>query len=218
LRTRSSKRRCHPAPASRATRISSCRIWCCGFESSVIDTFTEHQRVAQKRVRSLMWRFYADLETYRINPTPRRRRQLRARFNRIFCRRTGFVTLDRLLARLHANKAELLEVLDRPDIPLHTLRTRHPLSRDQAKAQRWHPRRWRTGLSRRLPWTGQDLCQIGGSPSRIISAAASASLASRPSSLSPILSVAAASPRSFNARGLAPLTCAVEGCCSIQLS
>ena len=34
--------------------------------------------------------------------------------------RTGFVTLDRLLARLHANKAELLMVLQRPEIPLHT--------------------------------------------------------------------------------------------------
>src|SRR5215212_3000039 len=29
-------------------------------------------------------------------------------------------TLDRLLARLHANKAELLGVLERPEIPLHT--------------------------------------------------------------------------------------------------
>jgi hypothetical protein len=45
---------------------------------------------------------------------------LRARFNRIFTRKTGFVTLDRLLARLHANKSELLKVLDRPEIPLHT--------------------------------------------------------------------------------------------------
>jgi hypothetical protein len=34
--------------------------------------------------------------------------------------KTGFVTLDRLLARLHANKPELLKVLDRPEIPLHT--------------------------------------------------------------------------------------------------
>jgi Transposase IS66 family len=34
--------------------------------------------------------------------------------------KTGFVTLDRLLARLHANKRELLMVLDRPEIPLHT--------------------------------------------------------------------------------------------------
>ena len=40
--------------------------------------------------------------------------------DRIFRRRTGFVTLDRLLARLHANKAELLMVLERPEIPLHT--------------------------------------------------------------------------------------------------
>ena len=40
-------------------------------------------------------------------------------FDRIFARRTGFVTLDRLLARLHASKRELLMVLDRPEIPLH---------------------------------------------------------------------------------------------------
>ena len=45
---------------------------------------------------------------------------MRARFDRIFLRRTGFVTLDRLLKRLHANKAELLMVLDRPETPLHT--------------------------------------------------------------------------------------------------
>jgi hypothetical protein len=29
-------------------------------------------------------------------------------------------TIDKLLARLHANEAELLMVLDRPEIPLHT--------------------------------------------------------------------------------------------------
>jgi hypothetical protein len=45
---------------------------------------------------------------------------MRARFDRIFARRTGFALLDRLLARLHANKPELLMVLERPDIPLHT--------------------------------------------------------------------------------------------------
>jgi hypothetical protein len=32
----------------------------------------------------------------------------------------GSVALDRLLARLHGRKAELLLVLDRPEIPLHT--------------------------------------------------------------------------------------------------
>ena len=85
-----------------------------------LDTFTDQQRTAQQHVRSLIWNFYADLKAYRTNPTPRRSSQLRARFDRIFRRRTGFVTLDRLLGRLHANKAELLAVLDHPDIPLQT--------------------------------------------------------------------------------------------------
>jgi hypothetical protein len=71
-------------------------------------------------MRALIWDYYADLRAYRANPAARRRRTLRARFDRIFHRRTGFATLDRLLARLRANKPELLKVLDRPEVPLHT--------------------------------------------------------------------------------------------------
>jgi hypothetical protein len=85
-----------------------------------LDTFTDRQRAAQQHVRALIWWFYRDLKAYCGDPTPQRRAALRARFDRIFKRRTGFATLDRLLARLHANKAELLMALDRPDIPLHT--------------------------------------------------------------------------------------------------
>ena len=85
-----------------------------------LDAFTDLQRAAQERVRALIWWFYDDLKAYRAEPTARRRGELRARFERIFRRRTGFVTLDRLLQRLHANKPELLMVLDRPEIPLHT--------------------------------------------------------------------------------------------------
>ena len=85
-----------------------------------LDTFTDLHRNAQQHIRALIWWFYADLKAYCMAPTVRRRSEMRARFDRIFRRRTGFVTLDRLLARLHANKAELLTVLERPDIPLHT--------------------------------------------------------------------------------------------------
>lgn len=85
-----------------------------------LDTFTDLQRAAQQGMRKLIWNFYADLKIYRTNPSKSRRLVLRARFDRIFRRRTGFVTLDRLLARLLANKPELLMVLDRPEIPLHT--------------------------------------------------------------------------------------------------
>ena len=85
-----------------------------------LDTFTERQHAAQQLVRALIWWFYADLKAYRRTPDRRRRHRLRARFDRIFRRRTGFATLDRLLARLHANKEELLVVLERPEVPLHT--------------------------------------------------------------------------------------------------
>ena len=85
-----------------------------------LDAFADLHRAAQQQVRKLIWNFYADLKAYRTNPSISRRQALRARFDRIFRRRTGFVTLDRLLARLHANKAELLVVLDRPETPLHT--------------------------------------------------------------------------------------------------
>jgi Transposase IS66 family len=85
-----------------------------------LDTFTDHARSAQEWMRALIWWFYRDLFAYKRQPSTRRKAEMRARFDRIFQRRTGFVTLDRLLARLHANKAELLAVLDRPEIPLHT--------------------------------------------------------------------------------------------------
>ncbi|SFG53859.1 Transposase IS66 family protein, partial [Novosphingobium sp. CF614] len=61
-----------------------------------------------------------DLKAWQRNPDPKRARALRARFDRIFTRLTGNVMLDRLLTRLHRQKASLLRVLERPEIPLHT--------------------------------------------------------------------------------------------------
>ena len=81
-----------------------------------LDTFTDKHRAAQKRVRGLIWNVYASLKVYQAKPGKHRSLALRTRFDRSFLRRTGFATLD----RLHANKAELLMVLDRPEIPLHT--------------------------------------------------------------------------------------------------
>lgn len=85
-----------------------------------LDTFTDRHLQAQQCLRTLIWWFYADLKAYRRAPDKGRRTALRARFDRIFGRRTGFATLDRLLERLRANKDELLVVLDRPEVPLNT--------------------------------------------------------------------------------------------------
>jgi hypothetical protein len=34
-----------------------------------LDTFTDEHRIAQRRIRSLIWRFYCDLKAYRQRPT-----------------------------------------------------------------------------------------------------------------------------------------------------
>jgi hypothetical protein len=80
----------------------------------------DQQRRAVELTRDLIWWLYADLKAWQREPCPRRAAALRARFDRIFTRHTGYVVLDRLLARLHRRKAELLRVLERPEIPLHT--------------------------------------------------------------------------------------------------
>ncbi len=85
-----------------------------------LDTFTDRQRAAKERIRARIWWLYADLKAWRKDPSPARRHALGARFDAIFTTCTGFATLDRLLARIHADRADLLRVLDHPDIPLHT--------------------------------------------------------------------------------------------------
>src|SRR5271166_690573 len=85
-----------------------------------LDTFTDAQIAAQRRIRALIWPYYRSLKAWRRHPSLARKATLSARFDRIFGCKTGFATLDRLLARLRANKSELLKVLERPDVPLNT--------------------------------------------------------------------------------------------------
>ena len=80
----------------------------------------EQHRQDQERVRGEIWDLYADLKTYRRHPDPALAPALAARFDAIFTQRTSFTTLNQTLKRLHAHKEELLLVLKRPDIVLHT--------------------------------------------------------------------------------------------------
>jgi hypothetical protein len=81
---------------------------------------TDEQHRLVDLQRQLVWWFYGDLKLYKDDPTASRRTALKQRFDRIFTRITGFADLDEAVARTLANKDELLLVLDRPDIPLHT--------------------------------------------------------------------------------------------------
>ena len=81
--------------------------------------FNEAQRKAVAEARSRIWSFYQDLKTYRLNPDRDKKAELRERFDSIFTTRTCYAMLNQALKRIHKNKADLLYVLDRPDIPLH---------------------------------------------------------------------------------------------------
>ena len=80
----------------------------------------DRQRNAIEVARRMVWWFYRQLKDYKLAPSPEWAAELSARFDRIFKRRTGYATLDRLLKRLLGRKDELLRVLERPDIPLNT--------------------------------------------------------------------------------------------------
>jgi len=80
----------------------------------------DRQRNAVEVARRMIWWFYAQLKAFKRAPSPERAAELSARFDRIFDRKTGYATLDRLLKRLHQRKDELLRVLERPEIPLNT--------------------------------------------------------------------------------------------------
>lgn len=67
-----------------------------------------------------VWELYADLKAYRSAPTPSQAESLRARFDAIVGRTTSWPEMKAALGRLADKKADLLRVLERPDLPLHT--------------------------------------------------------------------------------------------------
>ena len=78
------------------------------------------QAQAVELVRQAIWCFYGGLKLWKQSPSPGAEASFRRQFNRIFSQRTGYKDLDALLARLARRKDELLRVLERPEIPLHT--------------------------------------------------------------------------------------------------
>jgi hypothetical protein len=81
--------------------------------------FSAEQRAALETKRSQVWDLYRALKVYKNKPTVELRQELVERFDAIFQETTCFATLNHALKRLYDNKAELLLVLERPDIPLH---------------------------------------------------------------------------------------------------
>ena len=81
--------------------------------------YTEKHQAILDETRAAIWQLYRNLKDYRLKPNNSKKRSLEKRFDNLFTQKTGFITLDLALKRIHNNKKELLLVLDRPDIPLH---------------------------------------------------------------------------------------------------
>jgi hypothetical protein len=80
----------------------------------------EQHRQDIANVRDQIWELYADLKAFKADPEQWNKKELAQRFDQIFTHKTEFATLNQLLKRIHRNKAELMKVLERPEIPLHT--------------------------------------------------------------------------------------------------
>jgi hypothetical protein len=81
--------------------------------------FTDQQRFALDSTQEKIGQLYKDLKAYKQNPTEEKKGALEHQFDAIFQENTCFITLNQALHRLYNNKAELLLVLHRPEIPLH---------------------------------------------------------------------------------------------------
>jgi len=81
--------------------------------------FTDQAKKDLNTVRDQIWRLYKGLKQYKENPNSKDKKRLKAIFDKTFTQKTHSTTLNQALKRLYRNKAELLLVLERPDIPLH---------------------------------------------------------------------------------------------------
>lgn len=88
--------------------------------------FNDTQREALEGVRTEIWTIYAELKAYKKAPDEQKKAHIEARFDQLCATKTYYASLNLALERLHRNKAELLLVLDRPNIPLHN----NPSERD----------------------------------------------------------------------------------------
>jgi hypothetical protein len=79
----------------------------------------EEHRAAIERVRNQIWELYQDLKAYREQPQEAKRPALEARFDTLVNQRTVYPSIDGVLKEMRDHKADLLRVLERPEVPLH---------------------------------------------------------------------------------------------------
>ncbi len=81
--------------------------------------YSDKHEAAIAKVRGQIWELYQELKRYQQRPEPSRRLDLEARFDAMCTQRTGFPSIDGVLKEMQSHRADLLLVLNRPEVPLH---------------------------------------------------------------------------------------------------
>ena len=81
--------------------------------------YNDQHRAVIARVRGQIWDLYQDLKAYRAQPGAAQRPALEARFDALVGQRTGYPSIDGVLKEMRDHRADLLRVLQRPEVPLH---------------------------------------------------------------------------------------------------
>jgi len=77
-----------------------------------------HRAVVEK-MREQIWELYKDLKAYRQQPDAAQKPLLEARFDALCDQKTGYPSIDGVRKEIRDHKADLLRVLERPEVPLH---------------------------------------------------------------------------------------------------
>ena len=82
--------------------------------------FNDRHRAAIEKVRQEIWELYKDLKAYRAQPEAALKASLEARFDTLVEQPTEFpASIGGVLKEMREHKADLLRVLERPEVPLH---------------------------------------------------------------------------------------------------
>jgi len=81
--------------------------------------YNEQHRLAIEQVQQQLWELYQDLKAYRQQPQPAQAPALTARFEAMCGQQTAYPSINNVLNEMREHQADLLRVLERPQVPLH---------------------------------------------------------------------------------------------------
>jgi hypothetical protein len=79
----------------------------------------EKHRAAIEEIRDRIWELYKGLKAFREAPEPTACEALATQFDDLVARRTDYPSIDGVLKAMASDRAKLLLVLERPEVPLH---------------------------------------------------------------------------------------------------